>query len=117
MALGSTTTSTVATQSTQTNLISFLPMAVILVLFWFLLIRPQQRKAKEHAQMLTNLKKDDEVITNSGILGRIVSINDKFATLEINENNMNITVQKNAIASVVEKGTLSQAKTATSTTK
>lgn len=67
-------------------LIQFLPLALIFVVFYFLLIRPQQTKAKEHRNMLANLKRNDEVITNGGLYGKIVTMNDKVVTLEIAQN-------------------------------
>ena len=63
---------------------SFLvPMIFMVVIFYFLLIRPQQRKAKEHKALLEHLKRDDVVITSGGILGKIVSIDDQIVMLEI----------------------------------
>jgi preprotein translocase subunit YajC len=59
------------------------PMIAMVVIFYFLLIRPQQRKAKEHKALLDNLKRDDVVITSGGILGKIVSIEDQLVILEI----------------------------------
>ena len=94
------TTATSASSST-TGFMSFLPMVVIFVLFWFLLIRPQQKKAKEHTKMLSNLKANDEVITNSGIFGKISKLNDQFIYLEIT-NNVIIKVQKSSIAGKLE---------------
>ena len=93
--------------SAATNYMSFLPMVVIFILFWFLLIRPQQKKAKEHTKMITELKSGDEVVTTGGILGRISNINEQFISLEI-ANNVVIRVQKNTIAGKLEQGTLSK---------
>jgi preprotein translocase subunit YajC len=59
------------------------PMVFMVVIFYFLLIRPQQRKAKEHRQLLENLKKGDRVLTNGGIIGTIVNIEDQFVILEV----------------------------------
>jgi preprotein translocase subunit YajC len=63
-----------------------LPTVVIFVIFYFLLIRPQSKKAKEHKDMLSNLKKGDKVITSGGIYGLIESVGDKTITLKIAEN-------------------------------
>ena len=68
------------------SLVSFAPLALIFVVFYFLLIRPQQQKAKEHRVMLANLKKNDEVITSGGIYGKVVALSDKVVTLEIAPN-------------------------------
>lgn len=89
----------------QFNLMSFLPMIVIFVLFWLLLIRPQQKKAKEHAKMLSELQKGDEVLCTNGIIGKINKVNEKFVLLEI-ANNVVITIQKSAVGNKVEKSIL-----------
>jgi preprotein translocase subunit YajC len=68
------------------GLAGFLPLILIFVVFYFLLIRPQQKKAKEHAEFLRNLKKGDEVVTSGGIHGRITGLTDTIVTLEIAEN-------------------------------
>ncbi len=65
------------------TLVSLLPMLLIFGVFYFLLIRPQQKKAKEHRQMLESLKKGDSVITQGGIFGKVVSISDQIVVLEI----------------------------------
>lgn len=62
---------------------SFVPLILIFVVFYFLLIRPQQRKAKEHQQFLNNLKKGERVVTNGGLHGRITGLTDAVVTLEI----------------------------------
>jgi preprotein translocase subunit YajC len=59
------------------------PMIFMVVIFYFLLIRPQQRKAKEHKALLDNLKKDDVIITSGGIIGKIISIDDQTVNVEI----------------------------------
>jgi len=64
---------------------SFLPLILIFIVFYFLLIRPQQKKAKEHQSFLSTLKKGDEIVTNGGIHGRITGITDSVLTLEIAE--------------------------------
>ena len=65
------------------GLAGFLPLILIFVVFYFLLIRPQQKKAKEHSAFLGNLKKGDDVVTSGGIHGRITGLTDTIATLEI----------------------------------
>jgi len=62
------------------------PLILIFVVFYFLLIRPQQKRAKEHKKLLSELKKGDEVITSGGIYGKIVGITDEVLTLEIADN-------------------------------
>jgi preprotein translocase subunit YajC len=80
-------------------------MVVFIAIFYFLLIRPQQKKAKEHSAMVTRLSAGDEVVTTGGILGKIVEIGDSFITLEIAPN-VQIKVQKFQVTSLMPKGTL-----------
>lgn len=86
---------TAATGGTN-SLLSFLPMVVIFVLFWFLLIRPQQRKMKLHNQMISALEKGNKLLTTGGIVGKIVKIDEQFMDLEIADNVV-ITNQRSAI--------------------
>jgi preprotein translocase subunit YajC len=78
---------------------------IIFAVFWFLLIRPQQKRAKEHKSMVAGLSKGDEVVTNGGLLGKINKVGDNFLTLEIAEG-LQVQVQKNAVASLMPKGTM-----------
>ncbi len=80
-------------------------LIAMFVVFWFLLIRPQQKRAKEHKNMVEALSKGDEVVIQSGIAGKISEINDNFIKLEIAPNTQ-VSVQKGAVASVLPKGTL-----------
>lgn len=73
--------------------------AVFLVIMYFLIIKPQQKKAKEQTQLLTNLKAGDEVVTSGGIIGKIKSVADSFVTVEIS-NNTNVKVLKASISSL-----------------
>lgn len=84
---------------------SFLPLIVIFVLFWFMLIRPQMKQAKEHRKMLEALQKGDEVATTGGLTGRIVKVSDSFVSLEIAPETI-IHVQKHAVQTLLPKGTL-----------
>lgn len=87
------------------DLMTFLPMIAIFVVFYFLLIRPQQKKAKEAKSMLEALQKGDEVVTAGGMLGRISKLTDQYATVEVGQNT-EITVQRQAIAQLLPKGTI-----------
>ena len=87
------------------DLMTFLPMIAIFVVFYFLLIRPQQKKAKEAKAMLDALQKGDEVVTAGGLLGRITKLTDQYATVEVAENT-EIIVQRPAIAQLLPKGTI-----------
>ncbi|KZE29797.1 protein translocase subunit yajC [Crenobacter luteus] len=87
------------------DLMGFLPMIAIFAVFWFLLIRPQQKKMKEHQKMLTALEKGDEVVTQGGVAGRVTKVGEAFLTVEI-ANGVEIQVQRSAVAGKLEKGTL-----------
>lgn len=95
-----------AQQAAQPNaMMQFLPLILLVVLFYFMLIRPQMKRSKEHRQMLEQLAKGDEAITSGGLAGKVVNIGEGFVTLEIADN-IAIKVQKQAIVSVLPKGTL-----------
>lgn len=99
-------TATATTQSTGQGLLSFLPMLILLVLFmYFMVIRPQTKRAKEHKSLIGGLQKGDEIVTVGGILGKIEKVADNFVQLSIADN-VTITVQKNAIGACVPKGTI-----------
>ena len=82
-----------------------LPMVLVFGVFYLLLIRPQQKRAKETRAMLDALQKGDEVITAGGIVGRIAKLNDQYATVEIAPN-VEINVQRAAISQLLPKGTV-----------
>ena len=92
----------------QGGLLSFLPLIIIFIVFYFLLIRPQTKRAKEHRQLVEKLANGDEVVTNGGLLGRITHVGDSFVTVELADN-VKIKLQKHAVASVVPKGTMKSA--------
>jgi len=87
------------------DFMTFLPMIAIFVVFYFLLIRPQQKKAKEAKAMLEALQKGDEVVTAGGLLGRIAKLTDQYATIEVAPNT-EIIVQRQAVAQLLPKGTI-----------
>jgi preprotein translocase subunit YajC len=87
------------------GLISLLPMIGILVLFYFLLIRPQSKRAKEQKQMVEALQRGDEVITNGGILGLIVNVSESYILVEIAPN-VEVAVLKSSVQTLLPKGTL-----------
>jgi preprotein translocase subunit YajC len=97
-----------AQPSTEQNMISILMLVVLFGVFYFLLIRPQQKRVKEHKNMTDALKKGDEIVTFGGVLGRITDIGDAFVDVEI-ASNIIVKVQKQSIASVMPKGTMSDA--------
>lgn len=86
-------------------LMQFAPLVLLVIVFYFLLIRPQMKRNKEMREMLGKLAKGDEAITSGGIAGRIVDIGEAYIDLEVAPN-VSIKVQKQAVVSVLPKGTL-----------
>ena len=78
-------------------------LIAMFVLMYFLLIRPQQKRAKEHKKLLNELKKGDEVVTNGGVIGKVTSVDESFATLEISDGVI-VKVQKQGINQKMPKG-------------
>lgn len=89
-------------------LMSILPLVILFVVFWFLLLRPQMKRAKEHRELLGKLQKGDEVITGGGLAGRIEDLGESFVTVEVADK-VSVKVQRSAIAAVLPKGTLKSA--------
>ena len=89
----------------EQGFMGFLPIILMFVLLYFLMIRPQMKRAKEQKQMIEALQKGDEVIAAGGVLGRITRISDPYVSLEIAPNT-EISVQKGAVQAVLPKGTL-----------
>lgn len=94
-----------ASASAGNDLMSFLPLVVIFVLFFFMIIRPQMKQAKEQRNMIAALQKGDEVVTSGGIVGKVTKVTDAFITLEIAADT-EIAVQKHAVQSALPKGTI-----------
>jgi preprotein translocase subunit YajC len=91
--------------STQSTLMGLLPIVLIFVVFYFLLIRPQTKRAKEHKEMVAKLAAGDEVVTTGGILGKVTAVDDNFVTVEIADR-VAIKVQKFQVAQLMPKGTV-----------
>jgi len=87
------------------GLMEFLPIILMFGVLYFLMIRPQMKKAKEHKALIAALAKGDEVVTQGGIAGRIAKVGDDFVAVEVAEK-VEIQVQKSAVALVLPKGTL-----------
>ena len=85
-----------------------LPLVLIFVVFYFLLIRPQAKRAKEHKAMVAALGVGDEVATAGGILGKVTETGDQFLTLEVAEG-VRVKVQRHTVTSVLPKGTIKNA--------
>ena len=94
--------------STSSQFAPVLMMVVFVGIFYFLLIRPQQKKAKDHQSMIAKLSAGDEVVTSGGILGRIVEVSDAFVTLEVADS-VRLKIQKGQVTSLMPKGTLKSA--------
>ncbi len=82
-------------------LVNFIPLVLVFVIFYLLLIRPQQKKTKEHAEMLAKLKKNDEVVTSGGIYGKVIALSDEVITLEVAPN-VRVRVQRAQISALVK---------------
>lgn len=82
-------------------------IGIFFVIMYFMIIRPQNKRQKEHKSLMESLSKGDEVVTNGGMMGKIRGVNDDIVRIELAENVV-IKVQKHAIGSVLPKGTLNQ---------
>ncbi|AHH46299.1 preprotein translocase subunit YajC [Francisella tularensis subsp. holarctica PHIT-FT049] len=92
-----------AEQAVGSPLSAILMLVVFFAIFWFLLIRPQQKKNKELRKMLSELSKGDEVVTNGGMVGKIAKIDETFVDLEVADN-VTVKIQRNAVANILPKG-------------
>ena len=98
-----------ATGGAQPNaFMQLLPLVLIFVVFYFLLIRPQAKRAKEHKAMVAALAVGDEVVTSGGMLGKITETGDQFLTVEIADG-VRVKVQRHTVGTVLPKGTLKNA--------
>lgn len=82
----------------------FLPIVGMVAIFWFLIIRPQMKKQKEHAAKIESVKKGDQVVTAGGVLGKVIKVDDDYAELEISQG-VRVKVVKSTIGDIVPKGT------------
>ena len=89
-------------------LLSLLPLILIFVVFYFLLIRPQNKRQKEHREMVSNLAVGDEVVTAGGVLGKITEVKEQFVRIEV-ANGVVLSVQRHTIGAVMPKGTIKSA--------
>lgn len=87
------------------GIMEFLPLIALLAVFYFLILRPQQKRAKEHKAMMEALQKGDEVVTVGGVLGKVTKVAEENVALEIADNVV-IQVQKASIQNVLPKGTI-----------
>ena len=91
------------------DLMGLMPLVLLFVLLYFLMIRPQAKKQKEHKTMLQGLQKGDEVVSAGGVLGTVVSVGDQFVTLDISSG-VEVVVQKAAVQTLLPKGSIKSAK-------
>jgi preprotein translocase subunit YajC len=89
---------------TGSEFLSLLPMIGIFVVFYFLLIRPQQKRAKEQKAMIEALQKGDECVTAGGIVGKVTKLDDNYVTLQVGSTEINF--QRNAITALLPKGSI-----------
>ncbi len=93
-----------ADASAGSPMASFLMFVPLILIMYFLIFRPQQKRAKEHAGLIAGLKKGDEIVTSGGILGKITNIDDNFIKLKISDNG-EMKIQRHAVHAVMPKGT------------
>ena len=84
---------------------SFVPLIILFIIFYFILIRPQMKQAKQHKQLVASLAKGDEIATNGGLLGKIKEVGDNFIVVEVSKET-EVKIQKQAVSIVYPKGTL-----------
>lgn len=94
-----------AAGDTQSSLMSMLPLVLMFVVLYFVMIRPQMKKQKEHKTMIDALAKGDEVVTVGGVLGKVSKLGDVFLGLEVT-NGVEIQVQRSAVVQVLPKGSI-----------
>lgn len=90
------------------DLMGLMPLILMFILLYFLMLRPQMKKAKEHKQMLAALQKGDEVVVSGGTLGKVTKVGDSYVNVEI-ANNVEVVVQKGSVTTLLPKGTIKSA--------
>jgi preprotein translocase subunit YajC len=95
--------------STEQQLMGFLPIILMFIVLYFLMIRPQMKRAKEHRTMLEALKKGDEVVTSGGVVGRVARVGESYVTIEIarsGESPVEVHVQRAAVQTLLPNGSI-----------
>ncbi len=87
------------------NMIDLLFIGMIVLVFYFIIWRPQSKRAKEHRELVSSLSKGDEVVTNGGIIGKVHKVDEQFLVVEV-ANNVHLKLQKGAVAAALPKGTI-----------
>ena len=93
-----------ATGSTESTLYSMLPLVLMFVVLYFIMIRPQMKRQKEHKAMIEAIAKGDEVVIGGGMLGRVSKLGESYVSVEV-ATNVEVQVQRTAIVQVLPKGT------------
>ena len=96
------------TAQQQSPVSFFLPLIALFAVFYFLVIRPQNKKQKEHREMVAALAAGDEVVTAGGLLGKVTAVGEQFLDVEIGQN-VTVKVQRHTVAAVMPKGTVKSA--------
>jgi preprotein translocase subunit YajC len=89
----------------ESSLMSFLPLILMFAVLYFIMIRPQMKRQKEHRNMLAAMAKGDEVVTNGGVVGKVTKVGEAYVGVEISEGT-EILVQKSAVTTILPKGTI-----------
>ena len=89
----------------QSSLMSMLPLVLMFIVLYFVMIRPQMKKQKEHKTMIDALAKGDEVVTAGGVLGRVSKVGDSYVGLEV-ANGVEVQIQRSAVVQVLPKGSI-----------
>ncbi|MEE4245590.1 MAG: preprotein translocase subunit YajC [Kangiellaceae bacterium] len=97
------------TAAQQSPMSFWIMMGLFVAIFYFLIIRPQSKRQKEHKSMMSAIEKGDEVVTAGGILGKVTKVTDNYLMISISDN-VNISVQKHAVTATLPKGTLKSIK-------
>jgi preprotein translocase subunit YajC len=107
--LGLVTAQAAASEGTTSTLMGMLPIVLMFVILYFLMIRPQMKRQKEHRNLVSALSKGDEVVTTGGLLGKVSRVTDTYVTVEIADladKPVEVLVQKTAVSTVLPKGTI-----------
>ena len=104
-AFAQTAPAAAASSDMQSSLMSMLPLVLMFVVLYFVMIRPQMRKQKEHRSMIEALAKGDEIVTAGGLLGKVTKMGDSYLGLEV-ANGVELQVQRSAVVQVLPKGSI-----------
>jgi preprotein translocase subunit YajC len=97
-----------AAGASQDPLIGFLPLILMFVVLYFLMIRPQMKRAKEHRQLVEGLQKGDEIVSSAGIVGKVTEVDDAYITVDVGSGDKQISMvmQRQAVQTLLPKGTI-----------